>query len=337
MTIANPIYDSVFKYLMEDTRIARTILSALMKKDLVSVQVRPHEYANSQHDTLSMFRIDFAATVRNADGSEQLILIEVQKTWLETETLRFRQYLGVQYERKENITADSREDYAMPMVAVYILGHKVGDIEEPVLYVHHHAYDYDERPVTKGLPNPFIDSLTHDSIIVQIPRLRGQLNTRLDRVLSVFDQTRQAQQSQHFLHIDDNLFADDDPDMQPILRRLLMAAADADKRMDMNVEDEYYSILEKRETEIMVKDLELERQSEKIAQQDAQIAEKSAQIAQQDAQIAEKSAQIAQQELIIGRTVKMLLGMGASVKDIAATLGKDVAEVEGIIRNLENK
>ena len=29
--IANPIYDSVFKYLMEDERVARTILSALLK------------------------------------------------------------------------------------------------------------------------------------------------------------------------------------------------------------------------------------------------------------------------------------------------------------------
>lgn len=30
--VANPIYDSVFKYLMEDERIARTVLSALLKK-----------------------------------------------------------------------------------------------------------------------------------------------------------------------------------------------------------------------------------------------------------------------------------------------------------------
>ena len=28
ITIANPIYDAVFKYLLEDTRIAKTILSA---------------------------------------------------------------------------------------------------------------------------------------------------------------------------------------------------------------------------------------------------------------------------------------------------------------------
>jgi hypothetical protein len=37
MKIANPIYDVVFKYLMEDERIVRTILSALLKKDVVKV------------------------------------------------------------------------------------------------------------------------------------------------------------------------------------------------------------------------------------------------------------------------------------------------------------
>ena len=182
MTIANPIYDSVFKFMMEDERVARTILSALLKTDIVKTEMRPHEYSNSQRDALSMFRIDFGATVREADGSEHIVLIEVQKTWLETETLRFRQYLGVQYQRKENIIADSKEGYAMPMVAVYILGHKVGDIEEPVLYVRHDAYDYNGRRVNRRLPAPFVDSLTHNSIIVQIPRLHENRTTYIQYI-----------------------------------------------------------------------------------------------------------------------------------------------------------
>ncbi|MBQ3631643.1 MAG: hypothetical protein II949_10445, partial [Prevotella sp.] len=70
MIVANPIYDIVFKYLMEDERIARTILSALLRKDIIRVEVRPHEYTNSQRDTLSVFRIDFGATIREADGTE---------------------------------------------------------------------------------------------------------------------------------------------------------------------------------------------------------------------------------------------------------------------------
>lgn len=45
INIANPIYDSVFKYLVEDERIARTLISALLKREVVRVKVRPHEYA----------------------------------------------------------------------------------------------------------------------------------------------------------------------------------------------------------------------------------------------------------------------------------------------------
>lgn len=33
--VANPLYDAVFKYLMEDERIAKTILSALLQKEVL--------------------------------------------------------------------------------------------------------------------------------------------------------------------------------------------------------------------------------------------------------------------------------------------------------------
>lgn len=50
--IANPIYDSVFKYLMEDERIAKIILSALLKRDAVDVHVRRNEYTNGTRDNV---------------------------------------------------------------------------------------------------------------------------------------------------------------------------------------------------------------------------------------------------------------------------------------------
>ena len=44
--VANPLYDAVFKYLMEDDRIAKTLLTALLKKKVVDVKIRRNEYAN---------------------------------------------------------------------------------------------------------------------------------------------------------------------------------------------------------------------------------------------------------------------------------------------------
>ena len=307
--IANPVYDVVFKYLMDDSRIARTILSALLKKNVVAVEMRPHEYVNEQRDTLSVFRIDFGATVRSDDGTEQLILVELQKTWLETETLRFRQYLGVHYSNPKNMVGD----HAIPTVAVYLLGHRVGDIEEPVLYVNHQSYDYEGRLVTKGMPDAFVESLTHDSIIVQIPRLHGQINNRLDKVLSIFDQTRRDRDNEHILLVDERLYSDDQ-DMSLIIHRLTMAAADAQVRHSMNVEDEYFSAIERRDTELMLKD--------------KQLAEKTVLLAEKDEQLAEKDGQLRE---LLRSSVLTLHKAGLSPETIAASLGEDVNVIKTLL------
>ena len=278
LTIANPIYDTVFKYLMEDPRIARTVLSALLKEEIVDVEVRPHEYSNGQKESLSIFRIDFGATVRKPDGQEQLILIELQKTWLPTETLRFRQYIGVHYQNPKNIVSDSPDRHALPMVAVYLLGHTVGEIEAPVIYVKHQALDYDERPLTQGIPNRFVDSLNNDSIIVQIPRLHGKINNRLDKVLSIFDQNNTSVDSQHYLEIDETVFDSADADMKPIFRRLLQAASSVEMRQNMNVEDEYFSIIKEQEGKVYGLEKELAEKASLLAEKDGQLAEKDGQL-----------------------------------------------------------
>lgn len=305
--IANPIYDSVFKYLMEDERIAKTLLSALLKKEVVAVEMRRNEYTNGVRDNISMFRIDFGAHVKEPDGTIRLVLIELQKTWLETETLRFRQYLGAQYSNPENVPSENNKDgYAIPMVAIYLLGHRVGDINVPVLYVKHKAYDYDGNVVTDGIPDPFVESLIHDSIIVQIPLLHGQVNNRLEKVLSVFDQSQKNGSDRHVLNVNDTPF-DDDDDMQYLLRRLLMAAANAQLRQEMNVEDEYFKALEDRDTALMIKDKKLAEQAEQLEQNKAQLEQNKAQL----------------------RTMALLLSnSGMSVEEIANSVGMPQDQVK---------
>ena len=315
--IANPIYDSVFKYLMEDERIAKIILSALLKKEVVDVQVRRNEYTNGTRDQVSMFRIDFGAQIRNEDGSLQLILIELQKTWLETETLRFRQYLGAHYANPENILQENNpEGYAIPMVTVYLLGHRVGDIEEPVLYVNHKAFNYQGDEVSKGLPNPFVDSLVHDSIIVQIPLLHGQINNKLEKVLSIFDQHRKAGFNRQVLTLEEDIYSDDS-DMVYVLRRLLAAASDTKLRHDMNVEDEFFSAIENRDTAIMARD-------KRIQEQDFLISEQSNTITKQSNIITEQSD-------LLKKMAKSMLSNGIAIEDIASATGKSVDAIRQML------
>ena len=209
-----------------------------------------------------MFRIDFAATVLDGDNKPHLMLIELQKTWLPTETLRFRRYLALQYNNEENMLKEEHEKYAIPMVAIYLLGHCVGKIEEPVIYVNHHAYTYDGKKVEEGIPDPFVESLQHDSIIVQIPLLHGRVNNRLEKVLCLFDQTNVAD-NKKVIKVDDKQFEGDN-DMEYIVRRLQSAAADPDMRYQMNAEDEFFKELEARDSLIMEKDGQLKEKDEML-------------------------------------------------------------------------
>lgn len=317
--VANPIYDSVFKYIMEDERIAKTMLSALLKKEVVHVTVRPHEYSNTTRDTLSMFRIDFAATVREREGNEikdRIVLIELQKTWLNTETLRFRQYLGAQYSNKNNIREAEDKGFAYPMVAVYLLGHRVGNIKEPIVYVNHDVFDYNGNVVEDGNMEPFVESLTHNSIIVQIPLLHGNVNNRLEKVLSVFDQTLVDGDTQQVLKIDEDKFADDN-DMLYVLHKLTAAAANSEMRQDMNVEDEYYKAIEDRDTAIMQRDKMLKERDYKMAQMDERLSQQSERLSQQSEQLSQQSEQLR-------NMAKALFVNGLSVEQISNMTGIDI-------------
>ena len=324
MKVANPIYDIVFKYLMEDERIARTILSALLRMEVTHVEQRRNEYIKGELKGLTLSRIDFGATVRDENGEEKLMLVELQKTWVETETLRFRQYLAEQYNDKENMMRGNRNEFAIPMVTVYLLGHLVGDIEEPVLYVRQEAYDYMDHPVTKGLPDPFVDSLTHSSIIVQIPRLKGLINNRLFKVLSIFDQSHTEGRNKQIIDIDEANYEHDDY-MQPIFRRLLAAASDSDVRKEMNIEDEIASVLEKHETEIMV-------MNDKLRKAVTDYQKASAELQQASAELQQKDSELQQKDSLLRKSV-LALKASMPIAQLAETLGISVEDVERLSAN----
>ena len=344
-SVANPIYDCVFKFLMEDERIAKTVLSALLKKEVVSVEMRRHEHPNVTRDKISMFRIDFAAQVKEDDGTVRLILIELQKTWVDTETLRFRRHLAAQYNAEENMVKDGElKGYAVPMIAVYLLGHRVGDIDKAVVYVTHNAFDYDGKVVEGGMQDPFINSLIHDSIIVQIPLLHGKINNRLDRVLSVFDQSQRDAKNQQIVCLDEKEYAGDS-DMMYILHRLGLAAMDADVRQEMNDEDEFYSVLEARDTQVMKlneqltekrrqlneKNAQLNEQNAQLNEQKVQLSEQKVQLSEKTVRLAEAEAQLKEQKKQVKAMVKAMISNGMTIQAVAKMMNKSEEEINNLL------
>lgn len=322
--IANPIYDVVFKFLMEDERVAKILLSALLQKEVVEVQMRQHEYTDLGRQPISLFRIDFSAKIREKDGQEHFILIELQKTWLATETLRFRQYLGTQYLDEKNIPPRDKnpQGFSLPMVSIYILGHKLGDLQEPVVYVRRRYLDHDSNPITHGVPDPFIESLTHDTIIVQIPYLKGRTRNHLERLLNIFDQDYRWKENGHFLEIDERKLNGNDE--QLVMYRLVKAASTPDVRRAMQVEDEILSEIEDRDTTIMLQNAKIEKQSAEIEKQSAEIEKK-------DAELEKKDEEIRQANQKLQSIITFLQAQGYTTSDIASQLDIPETEVTAIL------
>lgn len=303
--IANPIYDSVFKFLMEDERVARIMLSALLKKDVVKVEMRPHEYTGITERKISMMRIDFSATIRDNDGSTHLVLIELQKTWLATETLRFRQYLATQYNDSRNISDDKGKStgYGIPIISIYILGHKLGSLEEPIVYIRRNYYDYDNNTIVHGVPDPFVESLTHDSVIVQIPYLKRNVRNRLEKLMQIFDQEYRLSTDIHMMEIDETNM---DVEEMLVISRLVKAVASPKVRRSMDIEDEILSEIESRDTTIMQKNKEIEIKDKEIQSKDKEIQS--------------KDKEIDSQRNMLSLLIKQFTDKGMSLEDISKML-----------------
>ena len=284
MRIANPIYDVVFKYLLDDEKVARLVLSALLGKEVLKLQFRPtevhHEAARPDGTQLLVLRMDFAATVRQEDGSRKLVLIEIQKARTAWDVQRFRRYLGSNYASPENVYLDpSGKKQALPIVTIYFLGEGLECVDVPVLKINRHYLDLatgDEVRIT----DPFVEALTHDSIVVQINRLKNRRRTELERMLEVFDQGLAARSDPHLLDILEENFPEHH---REVLRRLVRAGAEQEVRDKMDVEDDMLTAFQDQARESA--DL---RQA--LVEKDQALVEKDQAIEEKD-QVIEKNAQ----------------------------------------------
>ncbi|MBP6386398.1 MAG: hypothetical protein KA327_07210, partial [Pseudarcicella sp.] len=62
MIIANPIYDTVFKKMMENERVAKFFIGTLLDQEIENIEVKPQEFTYTNELLgLAVFRLDFIA------------------------------------------------------------------------------------------------------------------------------------------------------------------------------------------------------------------------------------------------------------------------------------
>jgi len=257
MIIANPIYDAVFKYLMEDSKVAKLLLPAILGVEILELTFKPQEMigdvsvvkTSDQKSTkkrdiettrlLTIYQLDFSALVRTEEG-DKLIIIEIQKARLFNDVTRFRNYFGKQYSNQEyvyikQLPKGKHIKLGIPIVTIYFLGERLENIQGiPVLKIDRKMLDlYSGEEIAQS--DGFIESLTHQSYIIIIPDLKEKRRNELECLLSVFDQT-QRDNDIHFLNISKEVIP---KKYRDVLRRLQKAASETTMRQQMDLEDEF--------------------------------------------------------------------------------------------------
>lgn len=295
MHIANPIYDVVFKYLMEDNKIARIFLSAIIGEEIESIDFLPQEsIAALERRSFTVYRLDFSAKIKTETGYKNVI-IEIQKAKFATDIMRFRKYLGEQYLQKNNsylVKVNGKEiRKAMPLISIYFLGHKLNLIEAPIIKVARHYYDLSTGEEIHKKED-FIESLTHNSFVIQIPLLKKKRRTELEQLLDIFDQAN-ITSDQHILNVKEEDFPEK---YRGIIRRLQKATAEPEMRKKMDLEDEVLEELEGLERELELREEKLKIQAKAIEDKEKVIEDKEKSIQDKDKAIEEKDKLI--QELL---------------------------------------
>jgi len=268
MKLLNPLYDTVFKYLMEDLEVAKTIIEAVTKKQIIELIPAPQEASDIRlkvkHIAIGMIRQDYVAIIKTTDetGKEtaEKVMIEIQKSPFIPEIGRFRNYLADKYRRKSIV--DVEEKY-IPIKTIYLIEEIFNPQLPPVLGRRGIYVDELENLTYQGERDKIVELFNHDSWFIQTELLPPEFKDELYYVLSVFAPNFRKSPKDRYIEIqDENLLIKKHRILERILRRLQAATQDNEVNTALEVEIDYENYLDK-----MITETEQAKQREEEAKQ----------------------------------------------------------------------
>jgi O6-methylguanine-DNA--protein-cysteine methyltransferase len=251
--IANPIYDVTFKRLLENNRAAKFFIGAILGCEVLSLVPTTQEHTEPVEGarTVTLFRMDFAATIRTKEDGEKRVIIEMQKANLFDDVYRFRKYLGTEYTVSK-----------LPIITIYILGFPLA-VASPAFG---NVPCYRDLLTNEELVvhDHFVERLTHSAYFVQTTKIKPSLNTKLDKLLSIFEQANFIGDSKT---TKDYSLPVDDPEVKAVIDVLRYVAADPQVRKELEKERYYQEAMEDMFGENDKKLAEAVQQKEEAVQQ----------------------------------------------------------------------
>ena len=152
----------------------------------------------------------------------------MQKANLFDDVYRFRRYLGKEY-------AVSK----LPIITIYILGFPLS-VDSPAFgnVPSYHDLLTNEEIVVR---DHFVEHLTHSAYFVQTTRIKPSLNTKLDKLLSIFEQNNFIGDSKT---TKDYSLEVDDPEVKAVIDVLQYVAADPQARKELEKERYYQEAMD---------------------------------------------------------------------------------------------
>ncbi len=299
MRIANPMYDVFFKFLMEDTDLAKELIGTLINQEIITLELRPQETTvQIPSRYLSIIRLDFKATIKTKSGKYKKVLIEMQKGKHSFDIIRFRKYLGENYAKIDDVRNDNGEieKMSLPIIAIYFLGFELDNVLAAVLQ---NKPEYHDVLTGENLQvnNQLIEQLNHDCYFVQIPRLRIDLKNHISKMLVIFNQKFIVDSNKQVLVIPDEMLEDEELNKfilrlsKPLLNERLLREAEAEEAMEQTLEN-LETKLERVEGKLEKQTLVLEKQTTELEKQATELGTKDKELETKDKELAELKRQL---------------------------------------------
>lgn len=121
---------------MADYESAVIVLSTLINEKILQPLTHPSKAgtvkAPRTDEDVSLFHLDFTATIQLEDGSEELIMIELQKAAEPTDIFRFKRYISknFQHKRLEEVTHHKSQaitlvERPIRLIPIFILNFRI--------------------------------------------------------------------------------------------------------------------------------------------------------------------------------------------------------------------
>jgi len=293
--------------------MAKYLISTILECDILSLVPNTQErtYIKPEVSDISLFRMDYSATIVTKEEGEQKVLIEVQKALHFGDILRFRGYLGSEYIHSK-----------LPIITIYILGFNL-NIDSPAFIARPDCFDLRTKEKI-AVTDDFVNKLTHKAYFIQTQRIAKSYNTRLEKLLAVFEQVNFIDSGKIRKTFNlDNI----EPELTEMVNMLKFLAADESTKKELNDEEWYLKEMDMR---FGVYDRRLLEAKREVEERIKETEEHKREAEERKKEAEEHKKEITEKDHMLNENAKAFKRLGMKSDEISKMTGLTIEQIDSL-------